>query len=130
TTGASDGKQAEGAGADDCYALRGSGLGETERVPGDRGWLDDRGIAYIEARWYRDEARCRRSELLDHPAVGGDAERSLPMCRAQVVRTSQTLVALQAAVDSLDDHRRAVGSHAGELVAEDGAAPEIDIAQI
>src|SRR5271154_2822175 len=99
-------------------------------MPRDGGRLHERRVAHVETGWKGDQSRRRRTELLGHSPVGIDAERSLTGGRAQVVRASLTLRALHAAVDGLDDHGRAVFGHAGELVPEDGAAPEADVAQV
>ena len=124
------GQQAERAGADHRDAGARAGPGEPERVPRDGGRLDDGRVTHVEARRQRDQPRRRRAELLGHPPVGADAECSLTVGRAQVVCAALALRALHAAVDGLDDHGRAVLAHAGELVTEDGPAPESDVAQV
>ena len=99
-------------------------------MPRDRRRLDDRRVAHVEARRQRDEPGRRRSELLGHAAVGGDAERPLAVGRAEVVRAAPALLALHAAVERLDDDGGAVLPDAGELVAEDLAAPEADVHEV
>ena len=78
----------------------------------------------------RDEPGRRGPELLGHATVGGDAERSLAVGGAEVVRASPALLALHAAVERLDDDGGAVLPDARELVAEDPAAPEADVHEV
>ena len=68
--------------------------------------------------------------MLGHAPVGTDAEGPLAVRRAQVVRPAGALVALQAAVDGLDDHRGAVRTDPGELVTQNGPTAEPDVAQV
>ena len=128
--GAGHGQQAERARADDRDTRAGAGPREPERMPGDRGRLHQGRIAHVEPLRQSDQSRCRRTELLRHAPVGTDAKRSLAVRRTQVVGAARALRAFHAAVNGLDDDGRAVLAHTGQLVTEDGAAPEPDVAQI
>ena len=92
--GTGHGEQPERTGADDRDTCARTGAGQPERVPRDGGRLHDGRVTHVEPRREGDQPGRRRTELLGHAPVGADAERSLPVGRAQVVgaarRTADT----------------------------------------
>ena len=78
----------------------------------------------------RHQASSWRAELLGHAPVGADAKGALTMRRAEVVLAAPAWFALHASVDGLYDDSSTVLADTSELVAQDLAASEADVAEV